>query len=44
MSGERRDESRRCSVPEIHGKVGYDLASGWGTPNIANIVSDLASK
>jgi subtilase family serine protease len=22
----------------------YDLASGWGTPNVANIVADLAAK
>jgi len=23
--------------------IGYDLASGWGTPNVANLVPDLAS-
>ena len=23
---------------------GYDLATGWGTPNVANIVTDLAAK
>jgi subtilase family serine protease len=25
-------------------KPGYDLATGWGTPNIANLVADLAVK
>jgi subtilase family serine protease len=24
--------------------AGYDLATGWGTPNIANLVADLATK
>ncbi len=24
-------------------KAGYDLASGWGTPNVANLVADLVS-
>jgi subtilase family serine protease len=23
---------------------GYDLASGWGTPNVANLVADLAAQ
>jgi hypothetical protein len=23
---------------------GYDLATGWGSPNIANIVADLAAQ
>ncbi len=23
--------------------AGYDLATGWGTPNVANLVADLAS-
>ncbi len=23
--------------------TGYDIATGWGTPNVANLVADLAS-
>jgi hypothetical protein len=23
-------------------KPGYDLATGWGTPNVANLIADLA--
>jgi subtilase family serine protease len=27
----------------FYAKTGYDLASGWGTPNVGNLVQDLAS-
>ncbi len=37
------DEYPGLSAPSFSAGPGYDIASGWGTPNVANLINSLAS-
>jgi subtilase family serine protease len=42
-SGENSDTLGQFGVDGFAAGTGYDLATGWGTPNVANFIADLSA-